>query len=147
MRYVRMLSLSLKAHVAERGEEASAEVVDLWREPKKGPVQPERYSRPEKPDKVKKRKRLLVPRSEIPWFPVIKPDLRNGCGDCRVLCKPGVFEPGPPDPNGIQRPKLVVAHPYNCLVLFCTRCMPICTSGAILLPPKENFKRFVEYVD
>lgn len=69
MRYVRMLSLSLKAHVAERGEEASAEVVDLWREPKKGPVQPERYSRPEKPDKVKKRKRLLVPRSEIPWFP------------------------------------------------------------------------------
>jgi NAD-dependent dihydropyrimidine dehydrogenase PreA subunit len=95
---------------------------------------------------TKKRKRLLAPREEIPWFPTVKPELCNGCGDCKVLCKPGVFEPGPPDPTGIHRPKLVVAHPYNCLVL-CTRCVPICTSGAITLPPKEEFEHFVEYLD
>jgi NAD-dependent dihydropyrimidine dehydrogenase PreA subunit len=95
---------------------------------------------------VKKKKRLLVPREEIPWYPTIKPDLCNGCGDCKVLCKPGVFELGPPDPTGVQRPKLVVANPYKCLVL-CTRCVPICTSGAITLPPAEEFEKFVEYID
>ncbi|MDT9546508.1 MAG: ferredoxin family protein [Chlorobium sp.] len=95
---------------------------------------------------VKRKKRLLVPREEIAWYPTIKPDLCNGCGDCKVLCKPGVFELGPPDPTGVQRPKLVVAHPYKCLVL-CTRCVPICTSGAITLPPAEEFEQFVEYLD
>jgi NAD-dependent dihydropyrimidine dehydrogenase PreA subunit len=95
---------------------------------------------------TKKRKRLLAPREEIAWFPIIKPELCNGCGDCKVLCKPGVFELGEPDPTGIHRPKLVVAHPYNCLVL-CNRCVPICTSGAIVLPKKEDFEHFVEYVD
>jgi NAD-dependent dihydropyrimidine dehydrogenase PreA subunit len=95
---------------------------------------------------VQRKKRLLVPREEIPWFPVIKPDLCNGCGDCKVLCKPGVFEPGEPDPTGIHRPKLIVAHPYNCLVL-CDRCVPICTSGAIILPKKGDFEKFIEYFD
>lgn len=94
----------------------------------------------------RRRKRLLAPREEIPWFPTIKPALCNGCGDCKVLCKPGVFELGEPDPTGIHRPKLVVAHPYKCLVL-CTRCVPICTSGAITMPPKEEFEKFVEYVE
>jgi NAD-dependent dihydropyrimidine dehydrogenase PreA subunit len=95
---------------------------------------------------TKKRKRLLAPREDIAWFPIIKPELCNGCGDCKVLCKPGVFELGEPDPTGIHRPKLVVAHPYNCLVL-CNRCVPICTSGAIVLPRKEDFEHFVEYLD
>lgn len=93
-----------------------------------------------------RKKRLLVPREEIPWYPTIKPELCNGCGDCKVLCKPGVFELGEPDPTGIHRPKLVVAKPYNCLVL-CDRCVPICTSGAITLPPKEEFEKYVEYLD
>lgn len=95
---------------------------------------------------AKKRKRLLAPREEIAWFPTIEPALCNGCGDCKILCKPGVFELGEPDPTGIHRPKLIVAQPYNCLVL-CNRCVPICTSGAIKLPRKEDFERFVEYVD
>jgi NAD-dependent dihydropyrimidine dehydrogenase PreA subunit len=95
---------------------------------------------------AKKRKRLLAPREDIAWFPTIKPELCNGCGDCKILCKPGVFELGEPDPTGIHRPKLIVAHPYNCLVL-CNRCVPICTSGAIKLPRKEDFERFVEYLD
>jgi NAD-dependent dihydropyrimidine dehydrogenase PreA subunit len=95
---------------------------------------------------AKRKKRLLVPREEIPWFPIIKPELCNGCGDCKVLCKPGVFELGEPDPTGIHRPKLIVAHPMNCLVL-CDRCVPICTSGAIVLPKKEEFEKYVEYLD
>ncbi|ABB24791.1 conserved hypothetical protein [Pelodictyon luteolum DSM 273] len=92
------------------------------------------------------KKRLTVPREEIPWYPTIKPELCNGCGDCKVLCRPGVFEPGPPDPAGIHRPKLIVANPYSCVVL-CTRCVPICTSGAITLPPAADFLQFVEYID
>ncbi|TCD48296.1 4Fe-4S ferredoxin [Chlorobium sp. N1] len=95
---------------------------------------------------MKRRKRLTVPREEIPWYPTIKPELCNGCGDCKVLCKPGVFEAGEPDPTGIHRPKLVVRNPYNCLVL-CTRCVPICTSGAITLPDKADFEKYVEYLD
>jgi NAD-dependent dihydropyrimidine dehydrogenase PreA subunit len=100
----------------------------------------------QKQAETKKRKRLLVPREEIAWFPIIKPELCNGCGDCKVLCKPGVFELGEPDPTGVCRPKLVVANPYKCLVL-CTRCVPICTSGAIVMPGKEEFEKYVEYVE
>jgi NAD-dependent dihydropyrimidine dehydrogenase PreA subunit len=99
-----------------------------------------------KQDTSKKRKRLLAPREEIAWYPTIKPELCNGCGDCKVFCKPGVFELGEPDPTGICRPKLIVAHPYNCIVL-CNRCVPICTSGGITLPPKEEFERYIEYID
>lgn len=107
---------------------------------------------PPKPEKApsaapaKRRKRLTAPRQEIAWYPTIKPELCNGCGDCKVLCKPGVFGLGEPDPTGIHRPKLVVANPYNCLVL-CTRCVPICTSGAITLPDKADFEKYVEYLD
>ncbi len=110
------------------------------------PVCPPKPATVESKAQVKKKKRLTVPREEIPWYPTIKPELCNGCGDCRVLCRPGVFELGPPDPAGIHRPKLVVANPYNCVVL-CTRCVPICTSGAITLPPAADFQQYVEYVD
>ncbi|ANT65094.1 4Fe-4S dicluster protein [Prosthecochloris sp. CIB 2401] len=90
--------------------------------------------------------KLLVPREEIPWYPTIKPDLCNGCGDCQVLCKAGVFEPGPPDPAGIQRPKFVVAHPERCVVL-CDKCVPVCTSGGIVMPDPKSIEKYIEYVD
>jgi NAD-dependent dihydropyrimidine dehydrogenase PreA subunit len=143
-RLVRSLRLMLKSRAMDRCDDTSVDTAGTWVKsetsplPAKAPVS--------KAASTKKRKRLLAPREEIPWFPTVKPELCNGCGDCKVLCKPGVFEPGPPDPTGIHRPKLVVAHPYNCLVL-CTRCVPICTSGAITLPPKEEFEHFVEYLD
>jgi NAD-dependent dihydropyrimidine dehydrogenase PreA subunit len=95
---------------------------------------------------TKKRKRLLAPREEIAWFPTIDVESCNGCGECADLCKPGVFELGPPDPSGILRPRMRVVNPYNCIVL-CTRCLPVCPSGAITLPGKEDFERYVEYVD
>jgi len=139
---VRSLRLALKSRAMQRQESASVAPVGSWEKP----VTLHHKPTPSKPDTSKKRKRLLAPREEIAWYPVIKPELCNGCGDCKVLCKPGVFELGEPDPTGICRPKLIVAHPYKCLVL-CNRCVPICTSGAIVLPPKEKFEHFVEYLD
>ncbi|MEI7748784.1 MAG: ferredoxin family protein [Chlorobiaceae bacterium] len=139
---VRSLRLALKSRAMQKQENSSVAPVGSWEKP----VTLHHKPTPSKPDTSKKRKRLLAPREEIAWYPVIKPELCNGCGDCKVLCKPGVFELGEPDPTGICRPKLIVAHPYKCLVL-CNRCVPICTSGAIVLPPKEKFEHFVEYRD
>jgi NAD-dependent dihydropyrimidine dehydrogenase PreA subunit len=97
---------------------------------------------------TRKRKRLLVPREEIAWFPTIDVTVCNGCGDCVAFCRPGVFEfsqPAPGSPEA-QRPRMQVANPYDCMVL-CTRCQPICTSGAISLPRTADFEHFVEYLD
>ena len=144
LRPVRSLRLALKSRAMQKEEEASVSPVGSWEKPETVTLS----ARPttHKQDTTKKRKRLIAPREEIAWYPVIKPELCNGCGDCKVLCKPGVFELGAPDPTGICRPKLIVAHPYKCLVL-CNRCVPICTSGAIILPPKEEFEHFIEYID
>ncbi len=144
LRLVRSLRLALKSRAMQKDEEPFVAPVATC--DKADPVtQPARETH-HKQETTKKRKRLLAPREEIAWYPTIKPELCNGCGDCKVLCKPGVFELGEPDPTGIHRPKLIVGHPYNCLVL-CNRCVPICTSGAITLPPKEKFEHFVEYLD
>jgi len=138
---VRNLRRALKARSMDAGDDASDEA---WKKAVEqtlaGKASASNKSAP------MRKKKLLVPREEIPWYPTIKPDLCNGCGDCKVLCKPGVFELGEPDPTGVQRPKLVVGHPYNCIVL-CDRCVPICTSGAITLPKKEDFEKYVEYLD
>jgi len=141
---VRSLRLALKSRAMQRKEESCVASVGSWEPSETGTLHPKPTLH--KPDIAKKRKRLLAPREEIAWYPVIKPELCNGCGDCKVLCKPGVFELGEPDPAGIHRPKLIVAHPYKCLVL-CNRCVPICTSGAIVLPNPADFEKFVEYVD
>ena len=96
----------------------------------------------------KKKKRLLVPREEIAWFPTIDATECNGCGECADFCRPGVFEPGSPEPDAVvvKRPKMRVANPYSCLVL-CTRCEPVCPSGAITLPDPQEFGKYVEIVD
>jgi NAD-dependent dihydropyrimidine dehydrogenase PreA subunit len=144
LQLVRSLRIALKSRAMQGKEEFSVDIACL---PEKAEtVTPLAHATQHKPETTKKRKRLLAPREEIAWYPVIKPELCNGCGDCKVLCKPGVFELGEPDPAGICRPKLIVAHPYKCMVL-CTRCVPICTSGAIILPPKEEFEHYVEYID
>ena len=144
LRLVRSLRLALKLRAMKQEEESFVAPVGSWEKPETVALHT-RTTQP-KQNATKKRKRLVAPREEIAWYPLIKPELCNGCGDCKVLCKPGVFELGEPDPTGICRPKLIVAHPYKCLVL-CTRCVPICTSGAIILPPKEEFEHFVEYLD
>jgi NAD-dependent dihydropyrimidine dehydrogenase PreA subunit len=144
LRFVRSLRLALKSRAMDKCDNLAVDTSGTWEKPETPPRTGDVAARVAEP--AKKRKRLLAPREEIAWFPTIKPELCNGCGDCKVLCKPGVFELGPPDPTGVCRPKLVVGHPYKCLVL-CTRCVPICTSGAIVMPPREEFEKFVEYVD
>jgi NAD-dependent dihydropyrimidine dehydrogenase PreA subunit len=96
----------------------------------------------------KKRRRLLVPREEIAWFPTMDATLCNGCEECADLCRPGVFKLGLPDPEQtvVKKPKMTVANPYNCQVL-CTRCIPVCPSGAITLPSPGEFEKYVEYVE
>ncbi len=143
---VRSLRIALKSRAMQKSEESFVEPVGSLEKPDTVTLPTAAVTTLQKPDTTKKRKRLTAPREEIAWYPIIKPELCNGCGDCKVLCKPGVFELGEPDPTGICRPKLIVGHPYKCLVL-CNRCVPICTSGAIILPPKEDFEHFVEYVD
>lgn len=143
-RPVRAIRIARKSRAMEQCDDSAVDTAGAWVKPE-SPVQQPRAVE-QKPETVKKKKRLLAPREEIPWYPAIKPELCNGCGDCKVLCKPGVFGLGEPDPTGIHRPKLVVENPYKCLVL-CTRCVPICTSGAITLPPPEEFGKYVEYVD
>ncbi|NTV03140.1 MAG: ferredoxin family protein [Chlorobiaceae bacterium] len=143
-RPVRALRIARKSRAMDRCEEGAVDSAGAWTSPEPAALTA-REAAP-KHETVKKKKRLLAPREEIPWYPTIKPELCNGCGDCKVLCKPGVFELGEPDPTGIQRPKLVVGNPYKCLVL-CTRCVPVCTSGAIIMPPIDEFEKFVEYVD
>jgi len=93
---------------------------------------------------AKKKRRLLLPREEIAWFPELDSALFNGCGDCQDFCKPGVFVLG--EPEGVKRARMTVANPYNCMVL-CTRCEPVCPSGAISMPRPQDFAQFVEYVD
>lgn len=144
LRMVRSLRLALKSRAMAKCDDSAVDTSGSWEKPEAA-VTTVRVVQ-QKQETTGKKKRLLAPREEIPWYPIIKPELCNGCGDCKVLCKPGVFELGPPDPTGVCRPKLVVAHPYKCLVL-CTRCVPICTSGAIVMPPKEEFEKYVEYVD
>lgn len=141
---VRNLRRALKSRSMNKSEESCVDPDESWKKAVDATLAGK--SPAASKSSAKRKKRLLVPREEIPWFPVIKPELCNGCGDCKVLCKPGVFELGEPDPTGIHRPKLVVAHPMNCLVL-CDRCVPICTSGAIVLPKKEEFEKYVEYLD
>ena len=143
-RLVRSLRIALKSRAMQKKDDSSVEAVGSWDKPETATLHAKVMHQQQ--DALKKRKRLLAPREEIAWYPTIKPELCNGCGDCKVLCKPGVFELGEPDPAGIHRPKLIVAHPYHCLVL-CSRCLPICTSGAIVLPPKKEFEHFVEYLD
>ncbi|MCE1273858.1 MAG: ferredoxin family protein [Chlorobiales bacterium] len=144
LRMVRSLRLALKSRAMAKCDDSAVDTSGSWEKPEAA-VTTARVVQ-QKQETTGKKKRLLAPREEIPWYPIIKPELCNGCGDCKGLCKPGVFELGPPDPTGVCRPKLVVAHPYKCLVL-CTRCVPICTSGAIVMPPKEEFEKYVEYVD
>lgn len=95
-----------------------------------------------------KKKRLLAPREQIAWFPTIDAEACNGCGECAEFCRPGVFGFGLPDADAevVRRPKMQVANPYRCLVL-CTRCEPVCPSGAITLPDIGEFGKYVEYVE
>ena len=71
-----------------------------------------------------------IPRSEIPWFPTVDPDVRIGCGSCVVSCSRGVYR------FDFDRKKSVVADPMHCMV-GCRTCASTCPANAISFPPAQ----------
>jgi NAD-dependent dihydropyrimidine dehydrogenase PreA subunit len=74
------------------------------------------------------------PREHIPWFPVVSPDLCNGCEQCLEVCPKDVFEM---DENS----KAVVAEPFLCIV-GCCFCKSACDPKAILMPDREMLNQY-----
>ncbi|MEM2094674.1 MAG: 4Fe-4S dicluster domain-containing protein [Candidatus Bathyarchaeia archaeon] len=75
-----------------------------------------------------------VPRSKIPWSPIIdyqKCDLCGGDPQCLKFCPHDVF--------GVQgnSRELVVKNPNNCVV-FCRSCRKVCPTDALSFPLKSE---------
>jgi len=70
-----------------------------------------------------------VPRAEIPWFPIINPELCDNCLKCLEFCPHDVYE----EAEG----KLDVARPLNCPV-GCSRCQSVCPHKAIYFMERRD---------
>jgi len=75
-----------------------------------------------------------IPRTEIPWFPVIIDEKCIGCELCYVSCGREVFE------FNEQKRLAIVARPYNCMV-GCSTCATICPSEAIEFPNRDLIQK------
>ena len=76
-----------------------------------------------------------IPRTEIPWYPVITADKCIGCELCYVSCGREVFEY-----DGLQR-KAVVERKFNCMV-GCSTCSTVCPTEAITFPGRDVVWKF-----
>jgi len=81
-----------------------------------------------------------VPRSKIPWCPIIhyeKCDLCNGDPQCLKFCPHGVYavEGNPP--------KLVVKKANNCVV-FCRSCRKVCPTDALSFSQKSEVLALIQ---
>lgn len=85
------------------------------------------------------RRKLTIPRREIPWEPSIDHEKCNGCKICEDFCPKGVF-----DYNNHEE-KAEVARGREC-VFLCTGCLKKCHKNAITFPDKEKFKKYIYYV-
>lgn len=72
-----------------------------------------------------------VKRGKIDWCPTIDYSKCNSCMECDEFCPHQVFEVRE------QEPRLVVAHPQNCVV-FCKVCAKTCPFDAISFPSKPE---------
>jgi len=72
-----------------------------------------------------------VPRERISWAPTIDYATCDFCMECDKFCPHQVFARQDGDP------KLVVAHPTNCVV-FCRACAKACPLDAISFPDKQE---------
>ncbi|NMB85833.1 MAG: 2-oxoglutarate-acceptor oxidoreductase subunit OorD [Methanosaeta sp. PtaB.Bin018] len=87
---------------------------------------------------VSERRRLTVPRDEIPWHPSIDQLACKRCKICLNFCPKGVYSE---DSDG----SIVVTHPHEC-VMLCTGCEGRCPEGAISFPDRKDFYKYVYYV-
>lgn len=72
-----------------------------------------------------------VHREKIPWFPTIDYAKCDFCMECDKFCPHQVYE------RREGEPKLVVAHPTNCVV-FCRACAKTCGPDALSFPSKPE---------
>ncbi|MCD6334175.1 MAG: ferredoxin family protein [Candidatus Latescibacteria bacterium] len=86
--------------------------------------------------RLRKKRRLTLPREEIPWYPAIEAAKCDGCGICLDFCPKTVFSL---DPAG---GKVLVTAPYCCVVL-CRGCERRCPNQAISFPDRKDFERYV----
>ena len=80
-----------------------------------------------------------IPRSKIPWYPIIDYEKCVNCGKCVDYCKLGVYEFEEKEGKKIS----VVKNPANCVVL-CTDCDAICPAGAIKHPSKKDTREIIK---
>jgi NAD-dependent dihydropyrimidine dehydrogenase PreA subunit len=80
-----------------------------------------------------------IPRSKIPWYPIINYEKCIRCGKCVEYCTLGVFEFKEKD--GKKRP--VVKNPNNCVVL-CAGCDGICPASAIKHQSKKETRETIK---
>ena len=81
-----------------------------------------------------------VPRSKIPWCPIIdykKCNLCDGDPQCLKFCPHGVYAvEGDP-------PKLIIKNPNNCVV-FCRSCSKVCAEDALSFPEKKEILKVIK---
>lgn len=70
-----------------------------------------------------------VPREEIPWFPIINPELCDSCLKCLEFCPHDVYE--------AVDGKLDVARPMSCIV-SCSSCKNVCSRKAIFFMERRD---------
>jgi len=86
----------------------------------------------------RRKRRLLVEREKIDWYPIVDRKQCIGCKSCYDFCFRKVYSF-----DEINQ-KTLVANPYDCVVL-CSGCQPKCPVQAIVFPERKEFEHFVEY--
>jgi NAD-dependent dihydropyrimidine dehydrogenase PreA subunit len=76
-----------------------------------------------------------IPRGEIPWFPIVNPELCDNCLKCLEFCPHDVYE----EAEG----KLDVARPLNCPV-GCSRCQSVCPQNAIYFMERRDLNMLLQ---
>ena len=83
-----------------------------------------------------------VPRSKIPWYPIIDTKKCNQCDgepQCLKFCPHGVFE------FNKEKKEFIVKNRNNCVV-FCRSCLKVCATEALIFPEKKEILKVIKDV-
>lgn len=83
-----------------------------------------------------------VPRSKIPWYPIIDTKKCNQCDgepQCLKFCPHGVFE------FNKEKKEFIVQNRNNCVV-FCRTCLKVCATEALVFPEKKEVLKVIKDV-